>query len=167
MDARFRFIVGLLTVFNAILLALLCGFIGDLSGRLDQLEQVLATKQDLARVSSARLKIFAEEKCTGCHTERRFAGEHNVRGEIETALAKMKALPDTGLTDEDLAKVHASLTVLRCATCHGAEKLRMLALKTPAERMEVIREMIAKPGSNLTADEAEAIERSYEQLLGF
>jgi hypothetical protein len=168
MDARFRFVVGFVGVLNALLIIILCGVAMETRQDIQGLKDVLVTKQDLMNVAAPKLTMFYEDKCTSCHTERRFAGPHsNMPGKIDHALAEMEALPDTGFTDEDLAKIHGSLALLRCARCHGADKLQLLAIKTPEERMQIIKEMIAKPGSNISPDEAEEIARSYEQLLGF
>ena len=79
----------------------------------------------------------------------------------------MSALPDTNFSDEEMAKIHGSLAMLRCTQCHGADKLQLLAIKSPQERMQIIRDMIAKPGSKISPDDAEEISRSYEELLGF
>lgn len=167
MDARFRFVVTFTVVLNALLAVILCGVVMQTRDDVRALQDVLATKQDLINVAAPRLTFFHEEKCTRCHSERRFAGPHDTRGQIEQALAHMSGLPDSGLTQEDLARVHGSLTLLRCTQCHGADKLRLLAIKSPEERMQVIREMIARPGSNITPDEAEEINRSFEDMLGF
>jgi len=167
MDNRYRFVVGFLTVLNALMIIMLCGLMRDTQRDVRDLMNVLATKQDLVNVAAPKLTLFHEDKCTNCHTERRFAGPHNVRGEMEQALAHMNSLPDSKLTEKDLAQVHSSLTLLRCAQCHGVDKLRLLAIKSPAERMQIINEMIDKPGSNITPDEARSIKQSYEELLGF
>lgn len=167
MDARFRFVTGFVGVLNALLVIVLCGVVMDARNEVRGLQEILATKQDLVNVAAPKLTLFTEQKCTSCHSERRFLGTHNMRGEIEQAVAHMTALPDTKFTDEELAKIHSSLALLRCAQCHGADKLRTLAIKSPKERMQVIREMIAKPGSKIGPDEAEDISRSLEQLLGF
>jgi cytochrome c553 len=167
MDARFRFVAGFVGVLNTLLIILLCGVTMETREEVKGLHEVLATKQDLVNVAAPKLTLFTEEKCTTCHAERRFLGPHNVRGEIEQAVAHMQALPDTNFTDEDLAKIHASLALLRCTRCHGADRMRTLAIKSPEQRMQIIREMIAKPGSNISPDEAEEISNSLEQLLGF
>lgn len=167
MDSRYQFVVGFLTILNALLILLLCGLVRDTRHEVNELRTVLATKQDLVNVAAPKLAFYHEEKCTSCHTERRFAGEHNVRGQIEQAVAHMRALPDSGFTDQDMAKIHSSLELLRCTQCHGADKLRTLAIKSPAERMRVIREMIGRPGSSITPDEVTQISRAYQQLLGF
>ena len=167
MDSRYQFVVGFLTVLNALLVLLLCGLVRDTRQDVNALRAVLATKQDLVNVAVPKFSFFHEEKCTGCHTERKFAGEHNMRGQIEQAVAHMQALPDSGFTDQDMAKIHASLDLLRCTQCHGADTLRSLAIKSPAERMRIIREMVAKPGSNITPDEVARISRAYQQMVGF
>lgn len=168
MDARFRFVVGFAVVLNALLVLVLCGVVMNVREDVQGLQAVLVTKQDLINVAAPKLAFFHEGKCTSCHTERRFAGPHdNVRGKIEMAVAHMSALPDTEFTEEDVAKIHGSLAALRCVQCHGADKLRLLAIKSPEQRMQTIREMIAKPGSNISPDEAEQIQRSFEQMIGF
>ena len=167
MDSRYQFVVGFLTILNALLVLLLCGLVRDTRHEINELRTVLATKQDLVNVAAPKLTFFHEEKCTGCHTERKFAGEHNMRGEIEQAVAHMRALPDTGFTDQDMAKIHASLDLLRCTQCHGADKLRTLAIKSPADRMRIVREMVARPNSTITPDEVTRILRAYEQVVGF
>jgi hypothetical protein len=167
MDKRYQFVVGLLTVLNVLLTALLCGLVRDTRQDVEALRGVLATKQDLVNVAAPRLTLFHEEKCTTCHTERRFAGPHNVRGQIEQAVAHMSTMPDARVTKKELDRIHASLELLRCSQCHEADKLRALAIRAPAERMRTVRAMIAKPGSNITPDEVAAISKAFEQMLGF
>jgi hypothetical protein len=167
MDKRYQFVVGLLTVLNVLLTALLCGLVRDTRRDVEALNTVLATKQDLVNVAVPKLTFFHEEKCTTCHTERKFAGEHNVRGQIERAVAHMGRMADAPFTREETAKIHASLELFRCSQCHGTDQLRRLAIKSPAERMRVVREMIAKPGSRISPDESTRILRAYEQMVGF
>ena len=168
MDARFRFVVGFVGVLNVLLVIILCSVVMEMRGDVAGLKDVLATKQDLMNVAAPKLTMFYEQKCTTCHTERRFAGSHaNVPGKIDQALAHMSAMPDVNFTEEEMAKIHGSLVMLRCTQCHGAEKLQLLAIKSPQERMQIISEMIAKPGSKINPDDAAEISRSYEELLGF
>ncbi len=166
MDNRYRFVIVFTTLLSALLMIFLCGLVRDTRREVQALRDVLASKQDLINVAAPRLTMFHEDRCTGCHTERRFAGPHNTRGEIEQALAHMQAMPDARFSDQDMARVHASLNAMRCVQCHGADKLRGLAIKSAEDRMQVIREMISKPGSHIAPDEAEALHRSFEQVLG-
>jgi hypothetical protein len=167
MDSRNRFVVVFLTVLNAFLTLLLCGLVRDTRQDVGALAQVLATKQDLVNVAAPRLTFFHEEKCTNCHSERKFAGDHNVRGEIERAVAHMGQMPDAPFTEQETARIHASLEIFRCSQCHDVDQLRRLAIKTPAERMRIVREMIGKPGSRISPDETARILRAFEQMVGF
>jgi len=167
MDSRNRFVVVLMTVLYTILTLLLAGLVRDTRQDVGTLHELLATKEDLVNLAAPKLTFFHEEKCTSCHTERRFAGEHNTRGQIESAVAHMGAMRDATFTDEDMANIHASLDLFRCSQCHGTDQLRRLAIKSPEERMKVIREMIGKPGSQITQDEATRILRAFERMAGF
>jgi len=75
--------------------------------------------------------------------------------------------PGADITEQDFVRLHGSLALERCRQCHGEENLRKLAIKSPEERMQIIREMMAKPSSNLAPGDVEEINRSFEQLLGF
>jgi len=167
MDNRNRFVVVFLTVLNAFLTLLLCGLVRDTRQDVVALRSVLASKQDLVNVAAPKLTFFHEEKCTTCHSERKFAGDHNVRGQVEQAVIHMGRMPDAGFTSEDAARIHDSLQVFRCSQCHDTDQLRRLAIKSPADRMRIIREMIAKPGSRISPDEAARILRSFERMVGF
>jgi hypothetical protein len=167
MNARFQFVLCFCAVTSVLLLTLLAGQVRTLRVEIRALNDQVATREDLVAAQAPEMRLLHEEKCTSCHTERRFAGEHNTRGEIDAAMVHMQAMPDAGFTDEDMAKIHASLTLLRCARCHAVEKLRGLSLRTPEERMDLIRTMMSKPGSGLTSDEADEINRAYQQVIGF
>ena len=167
MDSRNRFVVVLMTVLNVILTLLMAGLVRDTRQDIGALQDVLATKQDLVNVAAPNLKLVHEEKCTSCHTERKFAGEHNTRGQIERAVEHMGQMPDATFTQDDMARIHASLDLFRCSQCHGTDQLRRLAIKSPEERMKIIREMIAKPRSQITPDETMQILRAFERLVGF
>ncbi len=167
MEKRYQFVVGFLTILNALLIVLLAGLIRDTRQDVNALRDVLASKQDLVNIAAPKLTLFHEEKCTGCHTERRFASPHTGQGKIEQIVAQMSKLPDARITKKDLDKIHASLELLRCSQCHEADRLRQLAIKSPADRKRIVREMIAKPGSNITPDETMRILRAYEQMVGF
>lgn len=167
MDSRYRFVVAFLVVLNALLTLLLCGLVRDTRHDVNALRAVLATKQDLVNVAVPKLTLYHEEKCTSCHSERRFTVPHDGAGSLDQAIIHMRKLPDAHFTTEDLAKVHASLELLRCSQCHGADQLRKLAIKSPTERMQIVREMVGKPASNITPDQVDRILRAYEHMVGF
>lgn len=167
MENRYQFVVGFLTILNAVIIVLVAGLVRDTRQDVNALREVLASKQDLVNIAGPKLTMFHEEKCTTCHTERRFAGPHKGRAEIEQAVAEMSRMPGARITKKELDKIHSSLELLRCSQCHGADQLRQLAIKSPTERMRIVREMVAKPGSRLTPDEVTEILRAYEQMIGF
>jgi hypothetical protein len=167
MENRYQFVVGFLTILNAVLIVLLAGLVRDTRQDVNALRDVLASKQDLVNIAAPKLTLFHEEKCIGCHTERRFAGPHGGQGQIEQIVAQMSKMPGAHIAKKDLDKIHASLELLRCSQCHGADQLRQLAIKSPTERMRIVREMVAKPGSRLTPDEVTRVLRAYEQMIGF
>ncbi len=167
MDNRYRFVVSFLLVLNTLLTGLLCGLLRDTRQDVNALRAVLASKQDLVNIAAPKLTLFHEEKCTGCHTERRFAGSHEANGQIERVVAQMSKLPDVHISKKDQDKIHASLELLRCSQCHGVDRLRQLAIQSPTERMRTVREMVAKPGSRMTPDDVTKVLRGYEQTIGF
>ena len=167
MENRYQFVVGFLTILNAVLIVLLAGLVRDTRQDVNALRGVLASKQDLVNIAAPKLTLFHEEKCTGCHTERRFVGPHTSGGQIEQIVAQMSKLPDAHITKKDLDKIHASLELLRCSQCHGVDQLRQLAIKSPTERMRIVREMVAKPGSRLSPDDVTRVLRAYELMIGF
>jgi hypothetical protein len=167
MENRYQFVVGFLTILNAVLIVLLAGLVRDTRHDVNALREVLASKQDLVNIAAPKLTLLHEEKCTGCHTERRFAGPHTSGGQIEQIVAQMSKLPGAHINKKDMDKIHASLELLRCSQCHGVDQLRQLAIKSPTERMRIVREMVAKPGSRLSPDDVTRVLRAYELMIGF
>ena len=167
MENRYQFVIGFLTILNAVVLVLLAGLVRDTRHDVNALRGVLASKQDLVNIAAPKLTLFHEEKCTTGHTERRFAGPHDGGGQMERIVVQMSKLPDARISKKEMDKIHASLELLRCSQCHGADQLRQLAIKSPSDRMRIVREMVAKPGSRLTPDEVTRVLRAYEQMIGF
>src|SRR5574341_1623656 len=84
MDSRYRFVVAFLVVLNALLTLLLCGLVRDTRHDVNALRAVLATKQDLVNVAVPKLTLYHEEKCTSCHSERRFTVPHDGAGSLRS-----------------------------------------------------------------------------------
>ena len=153
---------------TAILVLFACSVLMGLRADVAALKDVLASKDDLVAVKTAGLDLsFQQRKCTTCHTERRFAGEHETKDELVKIIKHMEEMPDMRLTDRDVEKIHSSLTLLKCATCHSSEEIKKLALMTDAEQTGTIREMQRKPGSNISPDEVQQIKDSFQLLVGF
>jgi hypothetical protein len=150
---------------NTILLVFLCNMGLTLRSDIAGLRGDLATKQDLAVLKAGQAQSDLEDRCTRCHSEVKFAGLHGT--EMESALARMQALPDAHLSAGEVEALHASLVLDKCLACHGKGVLQTLTLKSGRERGEIIARMRQKEGSGLQDVEVTAIERSVQQIYGF
>ncbi len=167
-DAKARVVTTFVVLATAVLVVFACSILMDLRSDVAGLKDVLATKNDLVAVQTAGLDLsFQQRKCTTCHTERRFAGEHGTKDELVRVIKAMEQKPDMHLTHQDIQKIHSSLTLLKCATCHSSDQIKKLALMTDAEQTATIRKMQRKPGSNISPDEVQEIKDSFHLLLGF
>ncbi len=167
-DTRARVITTFATLAIAVLVVFGCSVLMQLRAEVRALNRVLATKDDLVAIRTSGVNLsFEQEKCTKCHTERRFAGEHGTKSEIMQVIKRMEMHPDVGLTHQDMEKIHASLTLLKCASCHSTDQIKKLALLGESEQVAKIREMQRKPGSELSPDEVKEIQRSFHILVGF
>ena len=154
-------VIAMLVVFG---ISLLMGLKDDVAS----LKGVLATKEDVVAVRTAGVDLsFAQQKCVRCHTERRFAGEHTSKNELMQVIQHMDSHPDMSLSDKDVQKVHASLTLLKCASCHPSDQIKKLVLLNEDQQLAKIREMQSKPGSRISPDEVKDIQESFHILLGF
>jgi len=79
----------------------------------------------------------------------------------------MQGQANSQINPKDVDAIHASLALLQCTSCHEDRTTRKLALKSPGEQKEVIREMLVKSGSKADQEEIDRLHRSYQQLLGF
>ena len=167
MSPRATFLNSVLSIFMAVMLLLLCAMVLNLRGEIQTLRGETVTHKDLVQARIPELRVFAEEKCTSCHTERRFLNEHMSQSELELHVEQMAAMPDVRLSDQEVAKVHASLNIMKCMQCHDSTVLKELALKSQDERLGVINRMIEKQGSRISSEEMDSIDRSFEMILGF
>jgi len=167
MSPRATFLNTVLSIFMAVMLLMLCAMVLNLRGEIQTLQRETVTHKDLVQARIPELRVFAEEKCTSCHTERRFLGEHMSPSELDLHVEQMAAMPDVKLSDQEIAKVHASLNIMKCMQCHDSSVLKELALKSEGERLSVITRMIEKPGSQISSEEIDDIDRSFEMILGF
>ena len=166
MSLRFRLLVGMGVLLNAILIMLVVGLLRTTRADLSQIRSEMATRDDIVAVAVPRIELSQQGKCDRCHTELRYAGEKNTRrANIAGALAHMRTLPDAGLTDEEMERLTASLDLLRCTGCHDVDVLRSMALESEERRLEIIRRCISRPGSNISPDKATDILRAYHVIV--
>lgn len=165
-------LVSFLVIVNTILIAFACNMLLNVRSEVKNLENVLATKADLQQsviqTAGAKMLSFQEEKCTRCHTERRFAGMHGTKSELLQVVKKLEAHPpDARIGEKDLQTIHTSLTLLKCGQCHSSNMIKQLALKTEEEQLSIIKRMQEKPESEIAPDEVNDILKSFYLLLGF
>lgn len=167
-DAKARIFTTFAIMVIAVLTVFQISLIMHLQGEVTSLKNVLATKDDVVAVRTAGVNLSVEQQvCTRCHTERRFAGEHDTQNQLTQVIQRMEHHPDMKLTDRDVQRVHASLTLLKCANCHTSEQIKKLALLNSDQQVAKIREMQAKPGSKISPDELKDIQKSFQILVGF
>lgn len=168
MDARMKVLTAFALIFNTMLIVLVANQLIGVRDEVRGLKQALASKQDLAAlVRPVRVQEVLETKCTTCHSERRFTGAHGDESSLMATIRRMQRQPGAAIAPRDVGPIHASLTLLQCTRCHTSEALNKLALKVPAERATVVREMQKKPGSGVRPEQVPEILRSYEMLLGY
>jgi len=154
-------------LFNTILLVFVSNMVLQVREDIKALEETMATKVDLAKVKVGELKLFHQEECTRCHTERKFLGPHASSDDLMGAIKRMNTLPDAHLSQHELDKLHASMLVEKCLHCHGKDTLALMALKSEGERMQTVSRMQKKEDSGILPGEVGDISKSFNQLLGF
>lgn len=167
-EAKARIFTTFATMVIAMLVVFQISLLMHLQDEVASLKEVLATKEDVVAVRTAGVDLsFEQQKCTRCHTERRFAGEHTTENGLTQVIQRMGRHPDLSLSDKDVQKVHASLTLLQCASCHSSDQIKKLALLNEDQQIAKIREMQSKPGSRISPDEVKGIQESFHILVGF
>ncbi|OFX14805.1 MAG: hypothetical protein A2Z18_03575 [Armatimonadetes bacterium RBG_16_58_9] len=167
-DTKARIVTTFATMVIVVLVVFGCSLLMQLRAEVRSLKDTLATKSDVVAVSTAGMDLsFEQQKCVRCHTERRFAGEHGTKNELTQVIERMGRHPDVRLTHQDVQKVHASLTLMKCATCHSSDEIKKLALLNEGEQVAKIRQMQRKSGSKISPDEVRDIQESFHILVGF
>ncbi len=158
-----------LIMVTSIVVVFLAQLILDMRAELKDMKIALATMKTNGSDHSTTGKHFTmlEEKCTQCHSERKFAGLHGSSSDISKVLEAMKAMPDAQLSQDDVHKIHSTLETLKCIKCHDEKTLKKLATLRPEQRSEIIEKMAEKPGSSLAPNEVKEIQDSLEKMQGF
>ena len=163
-DTITKVMTGILLIVNTILTVFVCNMVFGLQKQVEGLGQVV-TRADLINMTSPAMEMPFQEKCTRCHTERRFT-ELPV-DEVHQAVLRMQQHPDADIDDTDIAKIQASLTLLKCSVCHSTDTIRNMAILSDEERITLIRDMQVKHGKiAIDQTEAEKILESYKVLFG-
>jgi hypothetical protein len=169
-DVAFRILVGLLSVFGAIILVLLLAMLAGLRGEVRELKAAVRDIEEQPAANAARTPLsLVEGRCTGCHTERKFAGLRAAESDWAAIVTKMSRLPDARqhFAPREAERLTAALQLFSCTGCHSAGAFAKLEAMTRQQRAEVLTRMRHKNGASLTRDQLNAILRSYEKLQGF
>ena len=168
MDPWSRWLTNSLLVVNTILIVFVAKLVMDFRAEVGGLKEVLAARADLQAEQDGKMRLsFYQEPCTRCHTEERFAGLHGTQDELTQIVNRMRAQPYARISEAEADKIHASLMLFKCQQCHSGEMMDKLSQMSSEERLSVIEKMAKRPGSQIPAEEAKDILRSWEFLLGF
>jgi hypothetical protein len=167
METKTRVLVGILLVCNTLFSLFLIGLVVETRSDISVLEKHLASKKDLINLRQSSVENVLEKNCSRCHSEGRFAAFHGSEADMLRMIEEMQAVAGSAIDANDVEKIHASLELLQCNSCHEQERLRAMTLKSETERYELIRGMFQK--SNVPVEDADVarIDHSYQQIYGF
>ncbi len=166
MDTLARMATGFLLMVNTVLLVLACNMLAGIRNEMKGLDEV-ATKGDVLAVTipTSHLEAPFRQKCTRCHTESRFADMDSSADEMLSVIRRMQGQPDSNISDGDVAKIQASLLLLKCTVCHSSDELRGLSLMSDPKQLATIRSMHEKHGGPaITRNDAQEIQAAYKTL---
>jgi hypothetical protein len=167
MDTLARMATGFFLMVNTILMVFVCNMLLGIRSDLRAIGDV-ATRQDiLSVVPATHLDMPAARQCTRCHTESRFANLQGTPDDLVEIVRRMQSHPDANIGDEDVVRIQASLTLLKCTICHDSQTLRQLSLMGDEQQLATIRTMQEKHGGPaITREEARQIQDAYKTLIG-
>ncbi|MEW6050364.1 MAG: hypothetical protein AB1644_04800 [Candidatus Zixiibacteriota bacterium] len=167
MDAKMRVLVMFLLICNTLLLLFVTNLTLGTRAELSGLQATLATKSDLANLKQAADVDVLQKNCGRCHSESRFASFHGSEADLLNMIQDMQTMTGSKIDPDDVEKIHASLELLQCNSCHEKTRLRMLSIKSEEERKEIIRQMLERSKTTADREEVDRLHRSYQQLFGF
>jgi len=169
---RGRVIAMILSGASLIMLVFVAQILVTIERQVTSLRDELATKQDLANLAvhlgppdPAMAEL--EGNCTSCHTKETFAQAHGVTEDLHQLVQRMSDLTGASIQKEEIPKVEAALTFMKCAHCHTSDRLKELAILSPKERWDVIVKMMNEPGTTITQEDAQRIRDFYGEFWGW
>jgi len=167
-----RMLATWLGVLGVILLLFLVHMVISLHNEIVDQRSELATKQDLRNLAvnigptNPAMDALAQD-CTDCHSEETFARAHGMSGDVADIVGRMASMADASISQDQIPRLEAGLTFMKCAHCHEISRLKELAILSPQERWDVILEMTEKAGSTITPEEARRIRDFYGDFWGW
>jgi hypothetical protein len=181
--ARRRTFFMFLGVATFALVVFLVQLVVSLHNDVSSLRDVLATKEDLTNLAMIIGPLDPVEAtltgaCGNCHDRATFATAHGEgealeyvssleSNEIDELISGMLQRNGDSVTVEDLPRIEAALTYMKCAHCHTIDRIRELAIMGEEERWEVILTMMNEPGATISQEDARRIRDFYGQFWGW
>lgn len=169
---RGRVLATILSGAALILLVFVAQIVVTLEREVSHLRDELATKQDLANLAvnigppdPAMAEL--EGACTDCHTKETFNQAHGVTQDVRELVQRMSELSGAHITQQEIPRVEAALTFMKCAHCHTQDRLKELAILSPKDRWDVVVRMMNEPGTPITQDDAQRIRDFYGAFWGW
>jgi hypothetical protein len=172
LNGRARVLAIVLSTAALIILVFVAQILVRLQRDVAGLRNELATKADLANLAvhiGPPDPAMAELQgtCTDCHTAETFAKAHGVNVDVRNLVQRMSELSGAHIQQQEIPRVEAALTYMKCAHCHTADRLKELAILSPKERWDVIVKMMKEPGAEITQEDAQRIRDFYGEFWGW
>jgi|GEM_PF-1915767 len=163
-----RLLPFLLIIVTALVVVFMAQILLDVRAELIEVKAALQKMED-EKIQSVSFQPFGalQENCTDCHNERKFMGIHGGGAEISNIIKFMEQMPDVHLSPRDVEKVHSSLELLKCTTCHDETQLKVLGTMNAARQREVIERMSKKSGSDILPEDIDKIQKALLEIQGF
>ena len=136
-----------------------------LARRVDEIAAKLPTRADVAMAHPLRIGVTLEQRCTSCHSDRKFKEAYGVgpRPLTDAVLAH----PGSERTSRaEAERIAAAMILTRCTSCHGEEVVGELALRSRQARLQYLRRKVREQRPLFETHEVRHVLWSIETLLG-
>ena len=181
--ARRRTFFMFLGVATFVLVVFLVQLVVSLHNDVSALRNVLATKEDLTNLAMTigppdPVQATLSGACGDCHDRATFATTHG-EGEavqavcnldssgIDELVARMTERNGVAIAADEMPRIEAALTYMKCAHCHTIDRIRELAIMSQEQRWDVILAMMNEPGATISQEDARRIRDFYGQFWGW
>lgn len=169
---KYRLALAFLGSVNLILLLLVTQMMLSIHRDVTHLKDELVTKDELANLAvslgppdPAMAKL--EGTCTSCHTKETFAEAHGYDMDVTQLVTRMNQISGAHIAADEIPRVEAALTFMKCAHCHTIDRLKELAILSPQERWDMIVKMMKEPGATISPEDAQRIRDFYGDFWGW
>jgi hypothetical protein len=160
-------VFGVAVLVNLVLSIFLLDQMGRTRQQISDLENRLASKQDVAMLRPIRIEEILEHRCERCHTDRRFAKLADMtRPQVLAVIQRMRSHPGANIPADEVRDIEAALLIFRCTVCHGEAVLSQLVLMPADERVRFLRTKVAMPGSGFRPDQVGELIEAFDILVG-